>query len=474
MSQKITTRAEDFSQWYLDVIEAADLAQHAPVRGCMIIKPYGYAIWEKMQQVLDKKFKEKGVENAYFPLLIPESFMQKEAEHVEGFAPECATVTHVGSEKLAENYIIRPTSETIIYDTFAKWVQSYRDLPILVNQWCNVMRWELRPRLFLRTSEFLWQEGHTVHETEEEAEVFAQEMLEVYREFQEDFVATPVIAGEKTASERFAGAVRTYTLESMMQDGKSVQAATSHFFGKGFAKTFGVEFLSRENKLENPSTTSWGVSTRMIGALIMTHSDDKGLVVPPKIAPIQAVIVPLLLGKNEESILSKAQEMFSQLKGAEIAVKLDSRDIRHGEKFFEWEKKGVPIRIELGPKDLEQNQVVLARRDTGEKMIVSLDNLAQTVTNLLQEIQQNLFNRALEYQKAKTIEVSTWEEFVKGIEDGNFVIANYDGTAETEKKIKDELKATTRCIPFDNKPASGNCIYSGKPATIRVIFGRSY
>jgi prolyl-tRNA synthetase len=476
-SNSITKRSEDFSQWYLDVIDSADMAEHAPVRGCMIIKPYGYAIWENIQKVLDAKFKEKGVQNAYFPLLIPESFMTKEADHIEGFAPECATVTRVGSKKLEEDYIIRPTSETIIYDTFAKWLESYRDLPLLINQWCNVMRWELRPRLFLRTSEFLWQEGHTCHYTSEEADNFAREMLEVYKDFQQDFMATPVIAGEKTESERFAGALRTYTVEAMMQDGKAVQNGTSHFFGTGFASHFGVEFLDKDNQLKNPATTSWGVSTRMIGSLIMTHSDDLGLVLPPKIAPIQVVIVPFLSNKEDQNkeVLEKVNQIEIDLKKIGVATKLDKRDMRFGEKMFEWEKKGVPVRLEFGPKDMAKNQCVLARRDTGEKTVVNLDNLTQEVSDLLDKIQTNLFDRALKYQKEKTVEVTTWEEFTKAIEEGNFVVANYDGTKETEKKIKEELKATTRCIPFEiEQNVSGKCVYSGNEAKVRVIFGRSY
>jgi prolyl-tRNA synthetase len=474
--KKLTTREENFSQWYLEVIEAADMAEHAPVRGCMIIKPYGYAIWENIQKHLDAKFKEKDVENAYFPLLIPESFLLKEADHIEGFAPECVTVTHVGSDKLPENFIIRPTSETIIYDAFSKWIKSYRDLPVLTNQWCNVMRWELRPRLFLRTSEFLWQEGHTVHRTEQEADEFSRTMLEVYRSFQEEILATPVIAGEKTASERFAGALRTYTVEAMMQDGKAVQNGTSHFFGTGFASHFGVEFLDSDNQIKNPSTTSWGSSTRMIGSLIMVHSDDAGLVLPPKIAPIQVVIIPVLLGKNDEGILAKAGEISKSLKSLGISVKFDERDIRPGEKLFSWEKKGVPIRIEIGPKDLENEQVVVARRDTSEKQTIKITELSKFVPELLDLIQVNLFQKAQAYRDKKIVEVSNWEEFKQEIENGNFVIANFDDDRETEKAIKDELKVTARCIPFniDQSKTTGNCVYSGKPAKLRAMFGRSY
>ena len=473
---KITTREEDFSQWYLDVIEAAGLAEHAPVRGCMIIKPYGYAIWEKIQTIMDVEFKKLGVENAYFPLLIPESFMTKEADHIEGFAPELATVTHVGKDKLPENFVIRPTSETIIYDAFSRWLKSYRDLPILVNQWCNVMRWELRPRLFLRTSEFLWQEGHTVHRTEQEAEEFSRKMLEVYRAFQEEYMATPVISGEKTESERFAGAKRTYTVEAMMQDGKAVQNGTSHFFGTDFASHFDVQFLDSDNQLKNPSTTSWGVSTRMIGSLIMVHSDDLGLVLPPKIAPIQVIIIPVLLGKNDDEILAEAEEIKNNLAQLGISVKLDKTDARPGEKLFGWEKKGVPIRIELGPKDLINKCVVVARRDTSEKTNQSISDLAVFVPELLENIQNNLFNRAEKYRDEKIVEVANWEDFKNEIAAGKFVIASYDGTKETEKAIKEELKVTTRCIPFnlEQKNLAQKCVFSGKKATTKVIFGRSY
>ena len=488
MKSSITPRSQDFSQWYLDIITVADLAEHSPVRGSMVIKPYGYAIWENMQKILDAKFKEKGVENAYFPLLIPESFLAREADHVEGFAPELAVVTHAGSSKLEENYVIRPTSETIIYDTYAKWIHSYRDLPLLVNQWANVMRWELRPRLFLRTTEFLWQEGHTCHATEVEADNFAREMLEVYRIFQEGYLATPVIAGEKTASERFAGADKTYTVEAMSQDGKSIQNGTSHLLGQNFAKVFDIKFVDKNNQEQYVYQTSWGVSTRMIGSLIMVHSDDLGLVLPPKIAPIQVVILPFLLGKKEEEIITKTQEIEKTLKQIGITeeiektlkqigitVKLDLRDLRPGEKTFAWEKKGVPIRLELGPKDLENGQCVLVRRDTGKKASISLDNLAQTVEQMLGEIQQNLFDRALQFQKSKIVAVKTWQEFKKAIENGNFVIANYDGSQETEKKIKEELKVTTRCIPFDlEQDLTENCVYSGKTAKAKVIFGKSY
>jgi prolyl-tRNA synthetase len=476
MSDTITPRHQDFAQWYLDVVQAADLAEHAPVRGCMTIKPYGYAIWENIQKQLDAKFKQKGVQNAYFPLLIPESFMLKEADHIEGFAPECATVTHVGKDKLTENYIIRPTSETIIYDAFSRWIKSYRDLPLLVNQWCNVMRWELRPRLFLRSSEFLWQEGHTVHRTPEEADQFAREMLEVYRTFQEEIIATPVIAGEKTASERFAGALRTYTVEAMMQDGKAVQNGTSHFFGTGFASHFGVEFLDDDNKLKHPATTSWGVSTRMIGSLIMVHSDDKGLVLPPKIAPIQVVIIPFLLGKNDQQVLAKAQEIEQRLKSLGVTVAFDKKDVRPGEKIYAWEKKGVPVRIEIGPRDLENNQVVVTRRDTSEKQILSLEGLETRLVELLETIQTNLLQRATAFRDEKLVEVTSWEDFKEQINLGKFVIANFDDTRETEKAIKDELKVTARCIPFfiDQNQVSGNCVYSGRPAKLKVVFGRSY
>lgn len=471
----ITPRSSDYSEWYLDVIAAADLAEYSPVKGCMIIKPTGYAIWENIQKHLDYKFKETGVENAYFPIFIPEKFLTKEKDHVEGFAPEVAVVTHAGGKKLDEPLIVRPTSETIMYDTFSKWIQSYRDLPLLINQWANVVRWEMRPRLFLRTVEFLWQEGHTVHETEEEADARAREMLGIYRDFAENILAIPVILGVKSESEKFAGAYKTYCVEAMMQDGKALQFGTSHHLGQNFAKAFDVKFLGRNNTMEYGWQTSWGVSTRMIGGLIMTHSDDKGLFLPPKVAPTQTVITTII--NNEEDryeILNKAQELSESLKSIGIRVKIDERDLRPGEKFYEWERKGVPTRIEIGKKDLANQTVFVARRDTGEKETVSMENIANHISKLLEEIQISLFENALKYRKEKTKTAYNWDDFVKEIEAGNFVYAHWDGTAETEAKIKEETGATVRCIPFDQREEVGECIKSGEKSKGLVLFARSY
>lgn len=470
----ITPRSQDYSEWYLDVIAAAELAENSPVRGCMIIKPYGYALWEKTQRFLDDEFKKTGVQNAYFPLFIPEKFLKKEESHVEGFAPEVAVVTHGGGKKLDEPLVVRPTSETIMYEVFSKWIQSYRDLPLLINQWANVVRWEMRTRLFLRTTEFLWQEGHTVHETEVEADARARQMLEVYRDFAENVMAIPVIPGTKSDSEKFAGALRTYTIEAMMQDGKALQFATSHNLGQNFAKAFDVAFLGRGGVKEYGWQTSWGLSTRTIGGLIMTHSDDKGLVLPPKIASIQAVIVTIGAEKDFELVASKAKEVAAALSKAGIAVHIDGRDMRPGEKFYAWEKKGVPVRIELGPKDIANNSAVLVRRDTGDKQKISLDAVAEGVRSLLEEIQKNLFARALEYRRQKTKIVDSWEDFKKEIEAGNFVLAHWSGERETEAKIKEETGATIRCIPFDAKAEDGLCVYSKKPSKTRVIFAKSY
>lgn len=407
--KKITPRNEDYSQWYLDVIAVADLAEYGPVRGCMIIKPYGYAIWEEVQKILDKKFKETGVQNAYFPLFIPERLLKKEEAHVEGFAPEIAVVTHAGGKKLEEPLVVRPTSETIMYDAFSNWIRSYRDLPLLINQWANVVRWEMRPRLFLRTIEFLWQEGHTVHETHDEADARARQMLDIYKDFAENIMAIPVIAGVKSESEKFAGALRTYTTEAMMQDGKALQFGTSHNLGQNFAKVFDVKFLDKNSEMQYGWQTSWGVSTRVIGGLIMTHSDDKGLVLPPKIASIQAVITTIVPSENDkETVNNKAEEINKTLVSVGIKSKTDIRDLRPGEKYYEWEKKGVPVRVELGPKDIANNSAVLVRRDTGEKIKVSLDSIADGVKSLLNEIQSGLYNKALEYQKAKTKTVSSF------------------------------------------------------------------
>ena len=475
IEKKITSRAEDYSQWYLDVISVADLAEYGPVKGCMVIKPYGYALWERTQQILNERFKKTGVQNAYFPLLIPEKYLNMEKEHIEGFAPEVAVVTHAGGKKLEEPLIIRPTSETIMYETFSRWIHSYRDLPLLINQWANVVRWEMRPRLFLRTVEFLWQEGHTVHETENEADNRAREMLDIYKAFAEDIMAIPVIAGTKSESEKFAGALRTYSLEAMMQDGKALQFATSHNLGQNFAKAFSVKFLDRNNIEQYGWQTSWGLSTRTIGGLIMTHSDDKGLVLPPKIASIQAVITTVISSENDkETIENKARELGVLLETAGIRLHVDVRDIRPGEKYYEWEKKGVPIRIELGPKDLANGSAVIVRRDTGEKMKVPFNSLSEDVKTILDEIQHNLFNRALEYRKTRTKTVDTWDEFVKAIKEGNFVLAHWSGERDTEAQIKEETGATIRCIPFDQKDEPGKCIKSGKTSARRVIFAKSY
>ena len=484
----ITTRAEDYAQWYLDVIDAAGLAEHSPVKGCMIIKPYGYAIWEMIQKDLDARFKKEGVENAYFPLLIPMSFLSREAEHVEGFAKECAVVTHhrleagpegtlqpAPSAKLEEPYVIRPTSETIIGEAMSRWIQSHRDLPMKLNQWCNVMRWELRTRLFLRTSEFLWQEGHTAHATSDDADAFAQKMFGVYQDFAQKSLAIPVIPGKKSESERFAGAVTTYTIEGMMQDGKALQCGTSHFLGQNFAKAMQIKFTDDSNKEEFVWQTSWGVSTRLIGGLIMTHSDDKGLVLPPKIAPIQVVIIPIMgKGDGAETVRVAADELAESLTAAGLRVKVDGRDMRPGEKYFEWEKKGVPVRVELGPKDLAAGTAVLVRRDTGEKSSAPLANIAEQLPDFLNEIQTAIFERALARRDANTVKVDNWNDFVKAIEEGKFVLAHWSGEAEVESQIKEETSATIRCIPNDSAPEQGVCVKSGKPSTHRVLFARAY
>lgn len=472
MSKKITPRDQDYSQWYLDVIEAADLAEYAPVKGCMIIKPYGYAIWELTQKILDEEFKKTGVQNAYFPLFIPERLLKREEDHVEGFAPEVAVVTHAGGKKLEEPLVVRPTSETIMYEVFSNWIHSYRDLPLLINQWANVVRWEMRTRLFLRTTEFLWQEGHTVHETEEEADNRARQMLDIYKIFAEEYMAIPVIPGMKSESEKFAGALKTYTVEAMMQDGKALQFATSHNLGQNFAKAFDVSFLDRDNNKQYGWQTSWGLSTRSIGGLIMAHSDDNGLVLPPKIAPIQLVVTTVLLGQDNDLINNKANQLKDGLNG--VRVHVDNRDLRPGEKFYTWEKKGVPLRLELGPKDLINNQAVLVRRDTGEKMNISLDQINEIIPKILDQIQSNLFNKALEYQKHKTKEVDSWDDFVLEIEKGNFVSAHWSQDKEVEALIKEETGATIRCLPFAQPQEKGVCVKSGKPSNSRVIFAKSY
>ena len=490
MAKDLTSRQETYSQWYNDLVTKADLAENSAVRGCMVIKPYGYAIWEFMRDALDKMFKDTGHVNAYFPLFIPKSFFSKEASHVEGFAKECAVVTHYrlknnpdGSgvvvdpeARLEEELIVRPTSETIIWDTYRNWIKSYRDLPILVNQWANVVRWEMRTRLFLRTAEFLWQEGHTAHATREEAMAEARKMLEVYAEFAEKYMALPVIKGIKSANERFAGAEETFCIEAMMQDGKALQAGTSHFLAQNFAKAFDVKFLNKENKLEYVWATSWGVSTRLMGALIMSHSDDNGLVLPPKIAPIEVVIVPIYkTDEQKESVLEYCAELKKRLENRRMRVKFDDRDTQKpGFKFAEWELKGVPVRIAAGPRDVENNSVEIARRDTLEKSTTTIDNIEDYITNLLEEIQNNIFQKALDFRQSRTVKADTWEEFKEQIENSMFVYAHWDGTPETEQKIKEETKATIRCIPLDDDYEDGKCIYSGQPSKRRVIFAKAY
>ncbi|MCI6079586.1 MAG: proline--tRNA ligase [Bacteroidales bacterium] len=486
----LTKRADNYSQWYNELVIKADLAEQSAVRGCMVIKPYGYAIWEKMQHQLDTMFKETGVQNAYFPLLIPKSFLSKEADHVEGFAKECAVVTHyrlknnpdgqgvvVDPEaRLEEELIIRPTSETIIWNTYRNWINSYRDLPLLVNQWANVFRWEMRTRLFLRTAEFLWQEGHTAHATKEEAEAKAIEMLNVYADFAEKYMAVPVVKGVKTANERFAGALETYTIEAMMQDGKALQSGTSHFLGQNFAKAFDVKFINNENKLDYVWATSWGVSTRLMGALIMTHSDDNGLVLPPKLAPIQVVIVPIYRSQEQlDTINAKVAPIVENLKKQGISVKYDNADNkRPGFKFADYELKGVPVRLVLGARDIENGTIEVMRRDTLEKETVTIEGIEGYVKKLLDDIQNNIYAKALNHRLEMTTKVDTWEDFKTQIEKGGFILAHWDGTTETEEKIKEETKATIRCIPLDGEEEEGKCIYTGKPSKRRVIFARNY
>lgn len=486
----LTKRADNYSQWYNELVIKADLAEQSAVRGCMVIKPYGYAIWEKMQHQLDTMFKETGVQNAYFPLLIPKSFLSKEADHVEGFAKECAVVTHyrlknnpdgqgvvVDPEaRLEEELIIRPTSETIIWNTYRNWINSYRDLPLLVNQWANVFRWEMRTRLFLRTAEFLWQEGHTAHATKDEAEAKAIEMLNVYADFAEKYMAVPVVKGVKTANERFAGALETYTIEAMMQDGKALQSGTSHFLGQNFAKAFDVKFINNENKLDYVWATSWGVSTRLMGALIMTHSDDNGLVLPPKLAPIQVVIVPIYRSQEQlDTINAKVAPIVENLKKQGISVKYDNADNkRPGFKFADYELKGVPVRLVLGARDIENGTIEVMRRDTLEKETVTIEGIEGYVEKLLDDIQNNIYTKALNHRLEMTTKVDTWEDFKTQIEKGGFILAHWDGTTETEEKIKEETKATIRCIPLDGEEEEGKCIYTGKPSKRRVIFARNY
>lgn len=486
----MTKRAENYSQWYNDLVIKADLAEQSAVRGCMVIKPYGYAIWEKMQAQLDKMFKETGVQNAYFPLLIPKSFLSREAEHVKGFAKECAVVTHYRlkatddgnavevdpNAKLEEELIIRPTSETIIWNTYKNWIHSWRDLPLMCNQWCNVMRWEMRTRSFLRTSEFLWQEGHTAHATREEAEKEAQTMLHVYADFAEKWLAVPVVQGVKSETERFAGALDTYTIEAMMQDGKALQSGTSHFLGQNFAKSFDVTYLNKDNKPEYVWATSWGVSTRLIGALIMTHSDDNGLVLPPKIAPIQVVIVPIFKGEEQlKELTAKLQPVIDQLRELGITVKYDDADNkRPGFKFADYELKGVPVRLAMGGRDLENNTIELMRRDTLEKESVSFDGIVEHVKALLDDIQDNIFRKAKAFRDSHIYECENYEEFKEKVKDGGFFLCHWDGTEETEAKIKEDTQATIRCVPYMFEQTPGVDMVSGKPAKYRVIIARSY
>jgi len=490
MSKGLPKRSENYSEWYNEIVKRADLAENSAVRGCMVIKPYGFAIWEKMQRALDDMFKATGHVNAYFPLFVPKSFLEKEEEHAEGFAKECAVVTHYRlkanpngkglivdpTAKLEEELIVRPTSEAVIWNTYRNWVQSWRDLPLLINQWCNIVRWEMRTRLFLRTTEFLWQEGHTAHATEKEAIEESERMLGVYTTFAEDWVALPVIKGLKTPSERFAGAVETYCIEAMMQDGKALQAGTSHFLGQNFARAFDVKFVNKENQLEFAWATSWGMTTRMIGALIMAHSDDSGLVLPPKLAPIQVVIVPIHKTPEDLAAISeKVNPIFEQLKTAGISVKYDDDDKqRSGWKFAEYELKGVPVRLGMGMRDLENGTVEVARRDTLTKESRPLDGIVDHIKSLLDEIQANVYQKALKFREENTFKVDTWDQFKDQIEKGGFLLAHWDGTAETEEKIKDETKATIRCIPLDAEMEPGKCVYSGDASNKRVIFARAY
>ncbi|SDM23161.1 proline--tRNA ligase [Kriegella aquimaris] len=491
MGKNLTKRNEDYSKWYNELVVKADLAENSGVRGCMVIKPYGFAIWEKMQAGLDKMFKETGHENAYFPLFIPKSYLSKEASHVEGFAKECAVVTHYrlknaedGSgiivdpdAKLEEELIVRPTSETIIWDTYRKWIQSYRDLPLLINQWANVVRWEMRTRLFLRTAEFLWQEGHTAHATEAEAIAEAEQMMNVYADFAENHMAMPVIKGIKTESERFAGAIETYCIEALMQDGKALQAGTSHFLGQNFAKAFDVKFANKEGKQDYVWATSWGVSTRLVGALIMTHSDDNGLVLPPKLAPIQVVIVPIYKGLDQlDDISEKVEPLVKELRAKGISVKFDKRDThKPGFKFNEYELKGVPVRLAIGKRDMENGTYEVARRDTLEKEIVPMDEVVPKIEFLLEDIQRNIYQKAFDFRKDRITEVENYEEFKEVLEHkGGFISAHWDGTVETEERIKEETKATIRCIPIDAKTEVGACIITGKPSSKRVLFAKAY
>ena len=490
MSKALPKRSENYSEWYNEIVKRAGLAENSAVRGCMVIKPYGFAIWEKMQRALDDMFKATGHVNAYFPLFVPRSFLEKEEEHAEGFAKECAVVTHYRlktnpdgkglivdpNAKLEEELIIRPTSETIIWNTYKNWIQSWRDLPLLINQWCNIVRWEMRTRLFLRTAEFLWQEGHTAHATQDEAVEETERMLGVYATFAEEWIALPVIRGLKSPNERFAGAVETYCIEGLMQDGKALQCGTSHFLGQNFSKSFEVQFVNKENQLEYPWATSWGVSTRLMGALIMAHSDDNGLVLPPKLAPIQVVIVPIYKTPEDLAKISeKVNPIFEELRAAGISVKYDDDDKqRSGWKFAEYELRGVPIRLGVGMRDLENGTIEIARRDDLSKESRPIEGIVEHVRALLEEIQANIYRRALKFREDNTFKVDTWDDFKTQIEAGGFISAHWDGTAETEEKIKDETKATIRCIPLDAVEEEGSCVYSGAPSTRRVLFARAY
>ncbi len=490
MSKSLPSRAENYSEWYNELVKRADLAENSAVRGCMIIKPYGYSIWEKMQRALDDMFKETGHTNAYFPLFIPKSFLSKEASHVEGFAKECAVVTHYRLKndpngggvivdpdaKLEEELIVRPTSETVIWSSYKNWIQSYRDLPLLINQWANVVRWEMRTRLFLRTAEFLWQEGHTAHATKKEAIEETEQMLEVYAEFAETFMAMPVLKGIKTANERFAGADETYCIEALMQDGKALQAGTSHFLGQNFAKAFDVKFVNKENQLDYVWGTSWGVSTRLMGALIMAHSDDQGLVLPPKLAPIQVVIVPIYKGEEQlENIKARINPLVKTLKSRGVSVKFDFAENQSpGFKFAEYELKGVPVRLAIGNRDMENGTIELARRDTREKTSMPFEGIEDVIVNTLEDIQRNIYQKAFDFRAANTFEVNSWDEFTAKIEEGGFLSAHWDGSSETEEKIKELTKATIRCIPLDAKEEAGKCILTGAPSSRRVIFARAY
>lgn len=492
MAKEVTNREDNYSQWYNNLVVKADLAENSAVRGCMVIKPYGYAIWEKMQHQLDRMFKETGHQNAYFPLFIPKSFLSKEAEHVEGFAKECAVVTHhrlmVNPDgpgvivdpdaKLEEELIVRPTSETIIWNTYKNWITSYRDLPVLCNQWANVVRWEMRTRLFLRTAEFLWQEGHTAHATEQEAVEEARRMVNVYARFAREFMALPVVVGHKTESERFAGAVDTLCIEAMMQDGKALQAGTSHFLGQNFARAFDVKFANREGKLDYVWATSWGVSTRLMGALIMAHGDNNGLVLPPRLAPVHVAMVPIFKTEEEHAaVIGRMEDLKGRLEKAGLTVRIDDRDnVRSGFKFAEWELKGVPVRVAMGPKDLQNDTAEVVRRDTLSKESMPLEGLVQHIVALMDDIQENIYKKALAFRESHTYKVDTYEEFKKRIEEGGFLLCHWDGTRETEEKIKEETKATIRCIPTDTDVImeEGKCIYSGRPSRQRVIFARAY